>query len=223
MKTNGNSFIKSLPPLPPRPRTSTRRLYASDTSQPHHAHLNHWLKNIHTLPKDQDTAELEADEVLCTVKMCYKKAVDDGTIFEGPDMHHLFLTVHTPSNANIPSGHHTSPYMMLGHWIGSSDDGDAPPWTRYMTPDYLYRFRQPRAFMARMVAGLTPIWIGDLVEQTVSRRMANWAVANARGTLVENTVKYLLLSTSTAGCEGSSGGAHSLGSGEKLTSAFPVE
>ncbi|KAF8179738.1 hypothetical protein K438DRAFT_1768770 [Mycena galopus ATCC 62051] len=44
--------------------------------------------------------------------------------------------------------------------------------------------------MARMVAGLTPIWIGDLVEQTVSRRMANWAVANARGTLVENTVKY---------------------------------
>ncbi|KAF8209692.1 hypothetical protein K438DRAFT_1753343 [Mycena galopus ATCC 62051] len=105
----------------------------------------------------------------------HEKAVDDGTIFEGPDMHHLFLTVHTPSNANIPSGHHTSPYMMLSHWIGSSDDGDAPPWTRYMTPDYLYRFRQPRAFMARMVAGLTPIWIGDLVE---------------RGTLVENTVKY---------------------------------
>ncbi|KAF8167018.1 hypothetical protein K438DRAFT_1774762 [Mycena galopus ATCC 62051] len=105
----------------------------------------------------------------------HEKAVDDGTIFEGPDMHHLFLTVHTPSNANLPSGHHTSPYMMLGHWIGSSDDGDAPPWTRYMTPDYLYRFRQPRAFMARMVAGLTPIWIGDLVE---------------RGTLVENTVKY---------------------------------
>lgn len=85
--------------------------------------------------------------------------------------------------------------MMLGHWQGSHDDGDAPLWTRSMIPNHTYRFRQPRSFMARLVAGLTDIWVGDVVgvrillhlfhhhsniwQLTISPRMIDWAYANS--------------------------------------------
>ncbi|KAJ7749139.1 hypothetical protein B0H16DRAFT_1551701 [Mycena metata] len=192
MKINGKTFVP--PPLPLRPRTPAQKLAASNAREPHHAHLGAWLNNvIHSYPKDSDTTELDADEVLCSVHMRYKKVrperPDDGTIFEGPDLYHLFLSVDTPSNARIAAVYNTSPYMMLGHWTGSSGDGDAPLWTQ-LTPDHVYRFRERRGFMARFVCGLTDIWVADVVSQTISPRMMNWAVANAVGTPSVSVVKY---------------------------------
>ncbi|KAJ6450693.1 hypothetical protein C8R47DRAFT_1260650 [Mycena vitilis] len=188
MKINGRSFIPALPPLPRRPLTTVQRLEASNLRQ-RHTHLSQWLKqNIYRCPNDSEE-DVDADEVLCTVRMRFKKLEDDGTIFEGPDCYHLFLSIETPTSAGVRSPHSTSPYLMLGHWSGSHEDGDAPEWTAYMQPDRAYRFRESRAFMARFVCGLTAIWVGDVAEQTISPRMMNWAVANAQGTRALNHVK----------------------------------
>ncbi|KAJ6458369.1 hypothetical protein C8R47DRAFT_1227110 [Mycena vitilis] len=183
MLINGKPFIKALAPLPRRPLTNAQRLAASDVRQPHHASLSQWLKgNIYYCPNESDLDQLDADDVLCSVRMRYRKADDDGSIFQGPDLYHLFLSIETPSCAGVPSPHHSSPHLMLGHWSGSHEDGDAPDWTRYMRADRTYTFCESRPFMARFVCGLTPIWVGDVSQQTVSPRMMNWAVANARGT-----------------------------------------
>ncbi|KAJ7646267.1 hypothetical protein DFH06DRAFT_1424120 [Mycena polygramma] len=183
MLINGKPFIQALPPLPRRPLTNAQRLAASDIRQSHQADLSQWLKgNIYYCPNESDLYKLDADEVLCTVRMRYRKADDDGSIFQGPDLYHLFLSIETPSCAGVPSPHHNSPHLMLGHWSGSHEDGDAPDWTKYMCADRAYTFSESRPFMARFVCGLTPIWVGDVSQQTVSPRMMNWAVANARGT-----------------------------------------
>ncbi|KAJ6465480.1 hypothetical protein C8R45DRAFT_1107071 [Mycena sanguinolenta] len=174
------------------PRKNTSFPNLSDwwqVRQGHNTHLDKWLcNNIHTFPKDLDTDNPDGDEVLCEVVMRLKKAVPDDTIFEGPDLYHLFLSISTSDSAHVPCSFNSSPYRMLGHWFGSHDDGDAPLWTRNMTDGVRYKFRQPRTFMARFVAGLTDIWVGDLLHQTISPRMLEWAVANARGTPVAKEV-----------------------------------
>ncbi|KAJ6479994.1 hypothetical protein C8R47DRAFT_1074455 [Mycena vitilis] len=176
MLINGKPFIKALAPLPRRPLTNAQRLAASDVRQPHHASLSQWLKgNIYCCPNESDLNQLDADDVLCSVRMRYRKADDDGSISKAP----TFTTSSSPSKLPLVPA---SPHLMLGHWSGSHEDGDAPDWTGYMRADRTYTFCESRPFMARFVCGLTPIWVGDVSQQTVSPRMMNWAVANARGT-----------------------------------------
>ncbi|KAJ7168971.1 hypothetical protein C8R46DRAFT_1350429 [Mycena filopes] len=191
MKINGKTFHP--PPLPLRPRTSAERHRASNAREPHHHPLSAWLKNAMatSFPSgEKDTTDLDADEVLCSVHMRYSKAPDDGSIFEGPDRYHLFMSIETPVHAGVERRYNNSPYLMLGHWIGSHEDGDAPPWTSFLTNDVVHRFRQYRDFMSRFLCGLTDIWVGDLVNATISPAMINWAIANAKGTTVFSQVKY---------------------------------
>ncbi|KAJ7767763.1 hypothetical protein B0H16DRAFT_1453388 [Mycena metata] len=191
IKINGKNV--SIPPLPLRPRTPAQKYAASNTREPHHGPLSAWLKNAiaTSFPRGEtDTTDLDSDEVLCSVHMRYSKAADDGTIFEGPDKYHLFMSIETPSNARVANSYNLSPYLTLGHWIGSHQDGDAPAWTAYLTKDVVYHFRQDRAFMARFVCGLTGIWVASVASLTVSPGMINWAIANAKGTRALSEVKY---------------------------------
>ncbi|KAJ7780914.1 hypothetical protein B0H16DRAFT_1710172 [Mycena metata] len=190
MKINGKTFVP--PPLPLRPRTPAEKFRASNAREPHHHPLSAWLKNAMAIsPRgEKDTTDLEDDEVLCCIHMLHNQAPIDNTIFLGPDRYHLFMSIETPSSAGVARAYNTSPYLMLGHWIGSHNDGDAPPWTAYLTKDVPYHFRQYRDFMVRFVSGLTDIWVGDIAKQTVSPAMINWAIANAKGTGALSEVKY---------------------------------
>ncbi|KAJ7502093.1 hypothetical protein B0H11DRAFT_2224002 [Mycena galericulata] len=55
------------------------------------------------------------------------KAEDDGSIFQGPDTYSILLDIEL-------QGQPRSPLMHIGRFVGSSEDGDAPMWTRFLKP-----------------------------------------------------------------------------------------
>jgi len=77
----------------------------------------------------------------------------------------MWMQVETPWAAGI--GVSQSPMVVLAHWVGSRDDGDAPGWLELLPGEH-YSFPQPREWMAQVFCGLSDLWIGDIVNVRVS-------------------------------------------------------
>ncbi|KAJ7163176.1 hypothetical protein C8R46DRAFT_1102630 [Mycena filopes] len=109
--------------LPPRSRVSSFAQRLLDARHKAQAPIEEWLtKNLHTWPNNLD--DLDADDVLCQVRMRFTKEKQDDTIYYGPDYYTLWLHIDGRSRCN------SSPMVILGKHRGSSSDGDAPAWTR---------------------------------------------------------------------------------------------
>ncbi|KAJ7166910.1 hypothetical protein C8R46DRAFT_1219287 [Mycena filopes] len=75
--------------------------------------------------------------------------------------------------------------IRLARFQGSPGDTDAPLWTRRLVPGNLLRFAQPRAFMARLVGGLTDISVRENIYNggaEITPGMRTWASVAAIGT-----------------------------------------
>ncbi|KAJ7148616.1 hypothetical protein C8R46DRAFT_1127990 [Mycena filopes] len=161
--------------LPPRSRVSSFAQRLLDARHKAQAPIEEWLtKNLHTWPNNLD--DLDADDVLCQVRMRFTKEKQDDTIYYGPDYYTLWLHIDGRSRCNF------SPMVILGKHRGSSSDGDAPAWTRTLEHGKSYQFSQPRAFMAEVMCGLASIRVGDILDDKISPAMLDWAVANAINT-----------------------------------------
>ncbi|KAJ7509353.1 hypothetical protein B0H11DRAFT_2217077 [Mycena galericulata] len=100
------------------------------------------------------------------------KAEDDGSIFQGPDTYSILLDIEL-------QGQPRSPLMHIGRFVGSSEDGDAPMWTRFLKPRYMYSFVDPRSWAALLVCGMTDIHVESVSTSDISARMQAWAHTTA--------------------------------------------
>lgn len=58
--------------------------------------------------------------------------------------------------------------IQLGRFAGSPGDADAPLWTRRLMPGRNLRFSQPRAFVAKLIAGMTDIPVRHIFSVSLS-------------------------------------------------------
>ncbi|KAJ7501245.1 hypothetical protein B0H11DRAFT_1908550 [Mycena galericulata] len=116
-----------------------------------------------------------------TISMHIAKAEDDGSIFQGPDTYSILLDIEL-------QGQPRSPLIYIGRFVGSSEDGDAPMWTRFLKPRHMYSFVDPRSWAALLVCGMTDIHVESVSTSDISARMQAWAHTTALGTYVEQDV-----------------------------------
>ncbi|KAJ7834059.1 hypothetical protein B0H14DRAFT_3462324 [Mycena olivaceomarginata] len=81
-----------------------------------------------------------------------------------------------------------SPFICLGSFVGSKDDGDAPPWTSILKPGQTHYFLETTAFAATVMCGMTDIKVESVSSQNISSRMCLWARSVSAGTRVEADV-----------------------------------
>jgi hypothetical protein len=74
----------------------------------------------------------------------------NNSVFKDPDMYLLSLHVYAPKCG-------PSPFICLGFFVGSKDDGDAPPWTSILKPRQTHYFLETTAFAATVMCGMTDI------------------------------------------------------------------
>ncbi|KAJ7134210.1 hypothetical protein C8R44DRAFT_869880 [Mycena epipterygia] len=143
--------IEGMGVLPPHlPHISSYAQHLLNMKNDFHGPIEQWLaRNIHTWP--QDTGNVGRDDVLYLVNLQLTKAPDDGTMEDGPDYYTLWLHIEGLSR------HNWSPLVILGKHYGSSSDGDTPTWTCTMEFRTIYKFSQPRIFMAELLCGLMSI------------------------------------------------------------------
>ncbi|KAJ6516694.1 hypothetical protein C8R47DRAFT_402631 [Mycena vitilis] len=180
---HSSRFSPYTTPLPPRPSTMTARngahLRAAQATRD--APLNKWLSDSVT-PESTSLPDRapDADEALCVVLMTVLKgAVED--IFQDPDVYCLSLIMEVQM---CPP----SPLLRLARFVGSSDDADAPAWTRLLQPDKSHYFLQPHTFSAEMICGMTGIHVESISSGDISPRMCVWARTVSAGTRVEDDI-----------------------------------
>ncbi|KAJ7318508.1 hypothetical protein DFH08DRAFT_971257 [Mycena albidolilacea] len=78
----------------------------------------------------------------------------------------------------------TEPFICLGSFVGSKDDGDVPPWTSILKPGQTHYFLETTAFAATV----TDIKVESVSSQNISSRMCLWACSVSAGTQVEADV-----------------------------------
>ncbi|KAJ7088247.1 hypothetical protein C8R44DRAFT_991115 [Mycena epipterygia] len=176
--------FRSYSPLQIRPSAMTARYGAplrAATLAPHKA-VNTWLAaNITPASTTLPERPLRAHEARCIVNMFIVKAKDDGSIFQGPDVYCLTLEIQL-------QGMRPSPLMRLGRFVGSSDDGDAPLWTRLLKPRQSYYLTEPRTFAATLACGMTDIEVQSVSTEDISPRMRAWACTASLGTYIDEAV-----------------------------------
>ncbi|KAJ7438039.1 hypothetical protein B0H11DRAFT_1935568 [Mycena galericulata] len=72
--------------------------------------------------------------------------------------------------------------LRLARFSGSAGDADAPLWARRLPPSRYVRLLQPRAFVAKLVAGMTDIPVQRLGSGGITPEMLSWAYQCAIGT-----------------------------------------
>ncbi|KAJ7509116.1 hypothetical protein B0H11DRAFT_1963891 [Mycena galericulata] len=117
---------------------------------PHEA-LNTWL-TANITPDLPEWQPLRPHQARFTISMHIAKAEDDGSIFQGPDTYSILLDIEL-------QGQPRSPLMYIGRFVGSSEDGATPMWTRFLKPRHMYSFVDPRSFAALLVCGMTDIHV----------------------------------------------------------------
>ncbi|KAJ7091055.1 hypothetical protein C8R44DRAFT_955621 [Mycena epipterygia] len=171
-------------PLPSRPSAATARYGAhlrAAALAPYEA-LNTWLAaNITDGSTVVPERTLHAHEALCILTMFILKDKDVGSIFQGPDVYTLVLEIQL-------HGKSKSPLMRLGRFLGSSDDGDAPLWTRLFKPRESYHILETSTFAATLACGMTNIAVQSVSTETISARMRAWACNVSLGTCVDAAV-----------------------------------
>ncbi|KAJ7759715.1 hypothetical protein DFH07DRAFT_772045 [Mycena maculata] len=90
-------------------------------------------------------------------------------------------TVHTLTLEAYDHGTFTG-LIRLARYAGSAGDADAPLWARRLPPLKFMRILQPRAFVAKVVAGMTDIPVEHLVSGGITPEMLSWARQCAIGT-----------------------------------------
>ncbi|KAJ7133525.1 hypothetical protein C8R44DRAFT_772596, partial [Mycena epipterygia] len=170
--------------LPSRPSAATARYGAhlrAAVLAPYEA-LNTWLAaNITDGSTVVPERTLHAHEALCILTMFILKDKDVGSIFQGPDVYTLVLEIQL-------HGKSQSPLMRLGRFVGSSDDGDAPLWTRLFKPRESYHILETSTFAATLACGMTNIAAQSVSTETISARMRAWACNVSLGTCVDAAV-----------------------------------
>ncbi|KAJ7509271.1 hypothetical protein B0H11DRAFT_1314031 [Mycena galericulata] len=86
--------------------------------------LPDWL-TANITPNLPEWQPLRPHQARFTISMHIAKAEDDGSIFQGPDTYSILLDIEL-------QGQPRSPLMYIGRFVGSSEDGDAPMWTRFL-------------------------------------------------------------------------------------------
>ncbi|KAJ7868441.1 hypothetical protein B0H13DRAFT_1897152 [Mycena leptocephala] len=126
--------------------------------------LDRWLATVGLKsPPDQSLHDpLPSDEVLCALVMSPVEGI------LGP-VYGLALVAYDPRTGR-------SPHMLLGRFAGSPGDPDAPLWVRRLPLRKLMWVSQPRAFVARLVGGMTDIPVKSVHRsQSISSEMLSWA------------------------------------------------
>lgn len=142
--------------------------------------LDRWLATVGLKsPPDQSLHDpLPSDEVLCAlvmspVEVCFLSLQYRINLISlqgilGP-VYGLALVAYDPRTGR-------SPHMLLGHFAGSPGDPDAPLWVRRLPLRKLMWVSQPRAFVARLVGGMTDIPVKSVHRsQSISSEMLSWA------------------------------------------------
>ncbi|KAJ7440121.1 hypothetical protein B0H11DRAFT_1934009 [Mycena galericulata] len=75
-----------------------------------------------------------------------------------------------------------TPPIHLARYTGSLSDADAPLWARRLPPLKFVRLLQPRAFVAKLVAGMTDIPVQHWWSRDITPEMLSWARQCAIGT-----------------------------------------
>ncbi|KAF7348326.1 hypothetical protein MSAN_01786400 [Mycena sanguinolenta] len=175
-------FSPYKPPLTPRPSTMTlrhgTRLRTARLNRS--AALDCWLKNNITddalhLPDRNPGPE----EALCVIYMSVAKGAVEGD-FKNPDTYRLSF--------NTEDAESRSPLVRLGWFVGSNEEGDAPLWTRILTPGRLHYFMEPKTFAAQLMCGMTNIRVESVSSADISPQMCRWALTASKGTWVEQAV-----------------------------------
>jgi hypothetical protein len=89
------------------------------------------------------------------------QAPDNGTIFEDPDTHTLYITARIPHGAKSHLLLRQSPRAVLERFVGSSSDRIAPDWTRWPHP--AVEFQQPKANFANLFVHMA-MWEENMVQ-----------------------------------------------------------
>ncbi|KAJ7687179.1 hypothetical protein B0H14DRAFT_2654015 [Mycena olivaceomarginata] len=72
------------------------------------------------------------------------------SVFKDPDMYLLSLHIYAPKCG-------PSPFIHLGSFVGSKDNGDTLPWTCILKPRQIHYFLKTTAFAATVMSGMTDI------------------------------------------------------------------
>ncbi|KIM73712.1 hypothetical protein PILCRDRAFT_828847 [Piloderma croceum F 1598] len=112
------------------------------------------------------------NHVICFVEHECIAAPDNGTIFEDPDTHTLYITARIPHGAKSHLLLRQSPRAVLERFVGSSSDRMAPDWTRWPRP--AVEFQQPKANFANLFVHMA-MWEENMVQPGLPFRMSQWA------------------------------------------------
>ncbi|KAJ7440083.1 hypothetical protein B0H11DRAFT_1934007 [Mycena galericulata] len=141
--------------------------------------LNRWLgaADIRMYP-DLFLTNPPSDEVICEL---FSVSLIE---FQGilGTLHTLFLKAYDRRRAGFTK------MIRLDRYVGSPGDANAPLWTRRLPPRKFLRFSQPRAFVARLVAGMTEIRVEDIFDRRMTPEMLSWACQCAIGTPVHRRI-----------------------------------
>ncbi|KAJ7440082.1 hypothetical protein B0H11DRAFT_1934008 [Mycena galericulata] len=171
--------------LPFSPPTVLRRMRATCLTR--YDPLNRWIgaADMKTSLDLFLTAALPPDEVMCQLFVGVVEVESFGlSKFQG-----ILGTVYTLSLTAYDRRHAGSIQLInLDRYSGSPGDVGAPLWVRRLPPQKFVRFSQPRAFVARLVAGNTEIHVEHMLEGKITTKMLSWARQCAIGTPAHRSI-----------------------------------
>ncbi|KAJ7735401.1 hypothetical protein DFH07DRAFT_112822 [Mycena maculata] len=127
--------------------------------------LDKWLSDsrvFYFTPEVPITKANPQYEVLVNIWMSHQRGEVEGD-YRDPDSFTMWMQVETPWAAGLDITR--SPMVRLAHYLGSRDDGDAPAWLELIKGEN-YSFVQAREWMAKVLCGLSDLWVGDVVNGT---------------------------------------------------------
>ncbi|KAJ7321337.1 hypothetical protein DFH08DRAFT_970194 [Mycena albidolilacea] len=129
--------------------------------------LDHWLAlaDLKTAPELFLRTPLPDDQTMCEM---YMSIIEPMPWMPGP-VHRLSVAAYHP-RLSITND------VLLGRFVGSSNDANAPLWVNRLPPRTFLRFSQPLAFVAKLVGGMTDIPVKSMMgDPADDRRMSYWS------------------------------------------------
>ncbi|KAJ7108172.1 hypothetical protein C8R44DRAFT_884935 [Mycena epipterygia] len=135
--------------------------------------LDRWLAATDLNPNDDLHSVLPDDQAMCEIFPAILPSIGNF-----PPVYVLsFMAFHPRAG--------TTHILRLARFAGYPDAPDAPLWASRLTPGRFVYFPESRAFVARLVAGLTDIPVKSLLPRgTQAGPLLDWSLAAAKGTPV---------------------------------------